>query len=219
MNKNKTLVLFGGTGGLGSQLKVKLDTDYNIISLGSKDVDVINYNDVKDFFLENKADIVVNLSGYNYNSFLHKYSDNNLTERQKLIDVNIIGNLNILSNCLSQMRKRNYGRIILASSVLSSRPAIGTSVYSGCKAFIDNLAKTCTLENLSKGITCNTLQLGYFDGGLVYEIPTAIREKIKESIPLKRWGTIEEIENTIRYLINTEYVSGCSMKVNGGLDF
>ena len=32
-------------------------------------------------------------------------------------------------------------------------------------------------------------------------------------------GTIEEIENTVRYLINTEYVSGCAMKVNGGLDF
>ena len=216
MNK---LVIFGGTGGLGSQLIKKFNSDYNITVLGSKDVDVTNFIEVKNFFLDNDIDIVVNLSGYNYNAFLHKYDSDSLIERQKLIDVNIIGNLNILSNCLSQMRKRNYGRIILASSVLSSRPAIGTSVYSGCKAFIDNLAKTCTLENLSKGITCNTLQLGYFDGGLVYEIPTAIREKIKESIPLKRWGTIEEIENTIRYLINTEYVSGCSMKVNGGLDF
>ena len=29
----------------------------------------------------------------------------------------------------------------------------------------------------------------------------------------------KEIQNTIKYLINTEYVSGCAMKVNGGLDF
>jgi NAD(P)-dependent dehydrogenase (short-subunit alcohol dehydrogenase family) len=117
------------------------------------------------------------------------------------------------------MRERNFGRIILISSILSSRPVAGTSVYSGCKAFIDNLVKTCSIENLSKGITCNSLQLGYMDGGLVYEIPTDIREKIKESIPLKRWGNIIELENSVRYLINTEYVSGCSLKINGGLDF
>ena len=215
----KNLVLFGGTGGLGSQLKVKLDVNYNIMSLGSKDVDITNYNEVKDFFLGNDVDIVVNLSGYNYNAFLHKYSNNNLAERQKLIDINIIGSLNILSNCLLQMRNKNYGRIILISSILSSKPVVGTSVYSASKAFIDNLAKTCTLENLSKGITCNTLQLGYMDGGLTYEIPEPFRTKIKETILLKRWGSINELENTVRYLINTEYISGCSIKLNGGLDF
>ena len=215
----KNLVVFGGTGGFGSQLTIKLKHDYNIISLGSKDVDVTNYNEVKDFFLENDVDIVVNLSGYNYNVLLHKYNDTNLIERSIQIDTNITGNMNILTSCLPQMRERRYGRIILTSSILSSKPVAGTSVYSGCKAFIDNLVKTCTVENLSKGITCNALQLGYMDGGLTYEVPEPFRTKVKENIPLKRWGTIEEIENTVRYLIDTEYVSGTSIKVNGGLDF
>jgi len=215
----KNLILFGGSGGIGTKLTPLLSKDYNVCSLSSKDVDVTNFLEVKDFFLGNVADIVVNLSGYNYNTFLHKYSEDNLTKRQKQINVTVNGSLNILTNCLPQMRKRNYGRIILTSSILSSKPVVGTSVYSGCKAFIDNLAKTCTIENLSKGITCNTLQLGYMDGGLTYEVPEPFRTKVKETIPLKRWGTIKEIENTIRYLINTEYVSGCSMKVNGGLDF
>ena len=215
----KNLIIFGGSGGLGKQLTPMLSKDYKTLSLNSKDVDVTNYNEVKDFFLGNDVDIVVNLSGYNYNTFLHKYNENNLIERQKQIDVNIFGSINILTNCLSQMREKKYGRIILTSSILSSKPVPGTSVYSGCKAFIDNLAKTCTAENLSRGITCNTLQLGYMDGGLTYEVPEPFRTKVKETIPLKRWGTIKEIENTIRYLIDTEYVSGCSMKVNGGLDF
>ena len=57
------------------------------------------------------------------------------------------------------------------------------------------------------------------DGGLTYKVPEPFRTKVKETIPLKRWGKISEIENAVRYLIDTEYVSGCSLKINGGLDF
>ncbi len=213
------LVIFGGSGGLGKPLSEKLKSDYDVVALSSKDVDVTKFNEVKDFFVNNDIDIVLNLSGYNYNMILYNYTGEEGVEVKKQIEINIEGNLNILANCLPKMRDNGYGRIILTSSVLSSKPVIGTGVYSGCKAFIDNLIKTCTLENIDRGITCNALQLGYFDGGLVYQIPIPIREQIKESIPLKRWGSIIELENSVRYLINTEYVSGCSLKINGGLHF
>ena len=215
--KFNRLVVFGGSGGLGEPLCEELKTVYDVTSLSSKDVDVTNFNSVKEFFTEKNYGIVLNLSGYNHNTILHKYDGNDI-EIKKQIQINIEGNLNILANCLPSMRENKYGRIILTSSILSSKPAFGTAVYSGCKAVIDNLAKTCTVENLSKGITCNTLQLGYMDGGLTYKVPEPFRTQVKNSIPLKRWGKISEIENAVRYLINTEYVSGCSLKINGGLD-
>ena len=150
---------------------------------------------------------------------LHKYQSHNSLDVKRQLEVNIEGNLNILANCLPTMREKKFGRIILISSVLASKPVAGTGVYSGCKAFIDNLVKTCSIENLQHGITCNSIQLGYFDGGMTYDIPEKIREDFKNNIPLKRWGKIIELENTIRYLINTEYVTGCSLKINGGIDF
>ena len=218
-NKMKTVVIFGGTGGLGKQLVQHFcGIEYQVIPLGSKSVDVTNFELVQKFFNDNDVDIVINMSGYNYNSPIHKYNESNIHEVTKQTDVVIKGTMNILSCCLPQMREKGYGRIILTSSILSSKPAFGTAVYSGCKAFIDNLIKTCTIENLSKGITCNSLQLGYMDGGLTYEVPEPFISKVKESIPLKRWGTVEEISNAVHYFINTEYTSGHSMKINGGLD-
>ena len=127
--------------------------------------------------------------------------------------------VNLLSACLPKMRERGFGRIIMVSSVLASKPVVGTGVYSATKAFIDNLTKTVALENVNKGITCNSIQLGYFDAGMAHRIPKNIQEKIKQKIPLKRFGTIKELYSTIQYLINTEYVTGTSLKINGGIEF
>jgi acetoacetyl-CoA reductase len=213
----KTIALFGGTGGLGSQLVPFLEKDYKVIALGSKDVDVTNLESVTNFFNTNDINIVINLSGYNYDSFLHKYSESNYNEVNKQLDINIKGTVNIVSACLTKMRENNYGRIILSSSILADHPVISTSIYAGCKGFIDSLTKTVSVENANKNININSLQLGYFDGGLTYKIPESFREKIKNNIPAKRWGTIEELYNTINYMINTGYFTGQNVNISGGI--
>ena len=213
----KTIALFGGTGGLGSQLAPLLKESYNVIAVGSKHVDVTNYNDVKTFFNNNEIDIVINLSGYNYDSFLHKYTEDSYSEIEKQLDINIKGTINVTSCALPRMRERQYGRLILISSVLADHPVISTSIYSGCKGFVDSFTKTVALENIGKNVTCNSLQLGYFDGGLTYKIPETFIETVKNNIPAKRWGSIEELYNTVNYLIKTSYITGQNINISGGI--
>jgi len=213
----KKVALFGATGGLGIELQKFLREKYDVICLSSKDVDVTQFKDVNDFFSANKPEIVVNLAGVNYDSFVHKIDENNIVHLHNIVNVNILGSVNITSCALKQMRAANYGRIILISSILSKKVVMGTAVYSASKAFIDNLVKTASAENCAKGITCNSLQLGYFDGGMCHRLPPAAQEAIKNMIPSRRWGKIEELASTIDYLINTEYVTGQNIDVSGGL--
>ena len=213
----KTIALFGAGGGLGSKLLPLLKNNYNVIGLRSIDVDVTDFAKVKSFFKANKADIVINLSGYNSDTFAHKISESNIETIDKQINVNINGTINIVSNCLSYMREQQFGRIILVSSILADHPVMSTSVYAGCKGFVDSFTKTVALENANKNITCNSLQLGYFDGGLTYKIPEDFRETIKNNIPAKRWGTIDELYNTIEYLIETGYMTGQNLNISGGI--
>jgi NAD(P)-dependent dehydrogenase (short-subunit alcohol dehydrogenase family) len=211
----RKIALFGGSGGLGIKLVPLLEVNYEVLKLSSKDIDVRDLDSLKLFFYENQIDIVINMSGYNFDNFIHKL--NGESEIQDMLDVNIKGNINILSSCLPGMRQRKYGRIILFSSVLAEKVVLGTSLYSGSKAFIDNLVKTSSAENIGKGITCNSLQLGYFDGGMCHRLPEKHIEPIKQSIGLKRWGSIEELYKTLDFLIKVEYVTGQNINISGGL--
>lgn len=215
------VVIFGGTGGLGSGVTNILSKfeGYQITSIGSKDVDITNFEDVKNFFSNKSYDVVINLSGFNFDIFAHKISSDNYNNIEKQIDTNIKGTINIISNCLPSMRENSFGRIITASSVLAEKPVISTSVYSGCKGFIDSFTRTVALENAIKNITCNSIQLGYFEAGLTWKIPKEFREILINEIPIKRLGTINELSNTIKYLIDTQYVTGTNIKINGGIDF
>lgn len=211
----KIIAIFGASGGLGSKLVPLLRNDFKVIELNSKTIDITQLENVKEFFKSNKVDIVLNLSGYNDDSFVHKLD--NEDRIKKMIDVNIIGNINIVSSALPHMREAGYGRIILISSVLTTKVVPGTALYTGAKAFIDSFVKTVSSENIRKGITSNSIQLGYFDGGMCHRLPQDFAVKIKNSIGLKRWGTIEELKNTIIYLIENEYVTGQNINISGGL--
>lgn len=213
-----TVAVFGGTGGLGSLLCPLLEESYEkVISLGSNDIDVTSYGEVKEFFDKNEVESVINLSGYNCDKFIHKLTADDMGEVRKQLNINIQGTINITNCALSQMRERNYGRLILVSSVLADHPVLSTGVYAGCKGFVDSFVKTVALENAGKNISCNSLQLGYFDGGLTFRIPEQFRDKIQKSIPAQRWGSIQELYNTVVYLIETPYITGQNINISGGI--
>jgi short-subunit dehydrogenase len=71
----KKVVIFGATGGLGNLISKKL-VDYDVISLGSSDVDITNHIQVNEFFKNNSADIVINFAGVNFDKFAHKLTPN-----------------------------------------------------------------------------------------------------------------------------------------------
>jgi 3-oxoacyl-[acyl-carrier protein] reductase len=212
----KKIAFFGGSGGLGTKVIEHL-TNYEVDSISSSQVDFTRDNDISNYFYKNRdIDIVVIFSNYNYNSFLHKYEDNDL-ELYKQIDTNIKGTTECISRALKDMRTKGYGRIILASSITVEKNVMGTSVYAASKAYYENLVKTISLENASKGITANCIQLGYMDGGLTYTLSNDFIEQTIDQIPSKRLGTPLEIANTIKFLIENEYVNGTSIKLTGGL--
>ena len=134
-----------------------------------------------------------------------------------MIDVNIRGNINIVSTCLPKMIEKKYGRIISISSVFSELNVPKNSIYCATKAFVDRFISVANKENIKYGVTCNSIQLGYWDGGMCHRVEEKYQEMAKEKIGLKRWGSIEELYNTVNYIVDNEYACGVNLRIDGGL--
>ena len=165
MIKKKNIALIGASSGIGVELQKTIDiSKYNIIKTSSKNLDITSKSQTDEFFQKNKVDILINLAGKKYDFTLNE--QDTYPYYKDMINVNIIGSLNLLSSCLNGMRERNYGRIIMISSVFSVLNIPKQGVYSATKTFLDKIVKTSSLENIKHGITSNTIQLGYCGWGM-----------------------------------------------------
>ncbi len=181
-------------------------------------VDVTKESEIEEW-INNVANCLDELSfiycvGLNYNCITHKAETDKWLE---VINTNLIGAQLSLKHILPLMRNKRYGRIILFSSVVPQIGVPGTSAYSSSKAGLWGLTKTVAIENASYGITINTVNLGYFDIGMIKDVPTDLLNKIINSIPIGRLGDPVNILKTVEYLIATDYITGSQINLNGGL--
>lgn len=211
----KRILLFGGSGGLGSQLTKELSSKYECVSLSSKTCDVTNESEVKRLIDDMDFDIVIYLSVKNIDGLIHKQSQENV---EKQLNVNLVGLLNVLRYSTPKFREKKYGRIIYVSSILAKKPIRGTGIYSACKVFCENIIKTYSLENTKYGITSNSIQLGYFDGGLTEKVPENVLTEVLKKIPAARLGRANELSSLIELLIENEYINGTTTSLTGGYE-
>jgi NAD(P)-dependent dehydrogenase (short-subunit alcohol dehydrogenase family) len=227
------IIITGASKGLGRFLFTRFKEDgvkvigtYNSTIEGlDDDIDAYYKVDVSDikavqkmiFSLKESLTeiILLNCAGISYNIFAHK---SNIELWGRVIDVNLKGSFNLIHELLPAMREQGYGRIINFSSVIAVLPTQGVSAYAASKAGLIGLTRSLAAENASKGITVNAINLGYVSIGMgVNEVPVPYQEKMKAQIPAGRFCEPEEVYNTVKYLIQTEYVNGTAIDINGAL--
>lgn len=182
-------------------------------------VDITDYTQVRNFFLIIKDRlqeiILINAAGANYSAFAHK---SNIDTWKKIVDVNLIGTFHMIHQVLQVMREQNYGRIINFSSVVAQMSIPGTSAYAASKSGLWGLSKAIAAESASKGITINTLNLGYFNIGMINDVTPEMKEALKSKIPVgHQFGNPDNIFEAINFIIKAPYLTGSSIDINGGI--
>ncbi|WP_373096934.1 SDR family NAD(P)-dependent oxidoreductase [Zhongshania sp.] len=117
----------------------------------------------------------------------------------------------------SLIKRQAPGAIVCVSSVDGSRSAPSHGSYGAAKAGLSNLVKTMTVEWGPQGIRANVVAPGAI---ITPRIPHAGENEklISGCIPLGRRGTVEEIAQSIVFLLSdmAQYISGQTLAVDGG---
>jgi NAD(P)-dependent dehydrogenase (short-subunit alcohol dehydrogenase family) len=223
------IIITGASRGVGKFLFDSYKKgDKNVIGIFNKTtpedqdnlykIDLLDLSQIEIFYNNvcNNLDeiVLINCAGITDAGFLHK---SNNEDWQEVIKVNLFGTYNIVRQLLPKMRENNFGRIINFSSVVAEKSTPGVSAYATSKSALWGFAKSLAIENASKNITVNNINLGYSELGMIDKVPADFLQKIIDQIPMGRLCKGEEIKNTVDFIINTPYLNGSNINLNGGL--
>jgi NAD(P)-dependent dehydrogenase (short-subunit alcohol dehydrogenase family) len=139
----------------------------------------------------------------------------------RVIEVNMNGVFATVRAAARHMRQQKSGRIILTTSVASTRvePAIGAA-YMTAKAGIANLMRCAALELAAYNITVNAIAPGYIvtnigDGHAHNPVE---QKAVARTIPMHRVGFPEDMQGLALFFASpaSAYVTGQEVIVDGG---
>ena len=161
-------------------------------------------------------DVLVNNAGITKDGLLMRMSEEDF---DRVMDINMKSVFNMTKAVLKPMLKQRKGSIINMSSVVGVKGNAGQANYSASKAAINGFTKSTALELGSRNIRCNSIAPGFIETEMTEALGEDQVNEWRNSIPLKRGGTTEDIANVTLFLASdmSDYVTGQVINVCGGM--
>tara|TARA_B100001142_G_scaffold325505_1_gene379226 strand:- start:7949 stop:8638 length:690 start_codon:yes stop_codon:yes gene_type:complete len=226
-----TTLITGTSRGMGKKLlEHYLSKNHQVISISRSPIDINHTNllhiqqdinctstkkNIEEIISDKQINNCILNAGSFKNKFFHKMDYNDWTN---VFNINLISTYNILNPVINNMRNHNEGNVIFMSSVVGKIGAMGSSNYSSSKSAMYGLTKSLALENVKKNILINSISPGYINIGMGTEFDKKMKDKIKNTIPLGKFGEIQDIINVTDFLIEkNNYMTGNNIDINGGI--
>ena len=235
MNKN-VIFISGASRGIGNSLaKYFAEKNYIVIGTSRSDfefdikseslipikLDITCREDIKKCYEDLKdknmlPNILINNAGITSDQIFLRMKDD---EWDNVISTNLTGVFNLTKVFIKNMIKNRYGRIINISSISGLMGNPGQVNYSSSKSALNGFTKSLAKEVGSRNITVNNVAPGFIDTDMTAFIDEEAKENIVETIPLKRFGTVNDVSELVYFLSsnNASYITGQTISVDGGL--
>ena len=226
----RVAIVTGGASGLGKGIARRLSREGAKVAVFDRDtvamemmaaelgeqgievdctrVDVADEDSVRSGFAAisrnyGRLDIMVNCAG-TIGPHGKNAADTDTEEFDNTIAVNLRGSFLMTKYALKEMEEHSYGRILLLASMAGKDGNAGMCAYSTSKAGVIGLVKTVGKEYAEKGITINGLAPGVVRTPMIENTSAAQVDYMIERIPMKRFGTVEEVASIACWIVSDE---------------
>jgi NAD(P)-dependent dehydrogenase (short-subunit alcohol dehydrogenase family) len=240
----KTAVITGASRGLGEAMAIALSASGARIALVARDVkrleavrdriqstggyaelfagDVTKEDEVTTIAREVKdhfghPQILINNAGTNIRKSLVDFT---LEEFRSVLDSSLISTFLMCRAFVPGMMGSGYGRILNMTSIMSHVSLPGRTAYSSAKTALLGLTRALSQELAGEDITVNGISPGPFGTEMnlpVMQNPEA-NAQFLASLPVGRWGKVEEIGALACYLCSdmAGFITGTDILIDGG---
>tara|TARA_B100000795_G_C22798341_1_gene440534 strand:- start:2107 stop:2787 length:681 start_codon:yes stop_codon:yes gene_type:complete len=208
----KNILLTGDSQGLGLSTRKKLElSGYNVIGLSRKSDDIkfdlSNSHDIKELYL-NKIKPLGPIHGF-INNAAFAYDDIitnlNLDKLDYMFKVNVYSPMLLTKYIIRDMLlNRVKGSIVHVSSISVHSGYKGLSMYAASKGALEAFSKNTSREWGRIGIRSNIVCPGFMDTNMSSSLSGSQREKIFKRNSMQSELSIDEVSNTIKYLIGDD---------------
>ena len=162
------------------------------------------------------VDVLINNAGITKDNLLMRMSEEDF---DAVIDINLKSVFNMTKAVQKTMLKNRSGSIINMSSVVGVKGNAGQANYAASKAGMIGFTKSIALELGSRNIRCNAIAPGFIETEMTAKLNEDVVKGWRESIPLKRGGSPEDVANVCVFLASdmSAYVTGQVINVDGGM--
>ena len=161
-------------------------------------------------------DILVNNAGFVRDRLLLRMS---LEDWNAVWETDFGGAAWLATHILPGMTERKWGRIVNLGSIVGIAGNAGQANYASAKGALMGLTADLATSVAEQGVTVNCVAPGYIDTDATAAIEPQYREAWLDQIPMRRWGTVEEVAAVVEFLAGpgAAYITGQTIVVDGGL--
>jgi 3-oxoacyl-[acyl-carrier protein] reductase len=240
---NKVTIVTGSTRGIGEAIAVAAaengsdvaligrnedllgKTKERVETLGRKAVsyrvDVSRQSEVDDATKKilqdfSRIDFLVNNAGITKDNLLLTMKPE---EWDQVLQTNLYGTFYFSKAVLRSMMKQRYGKIVNISSIAGITGNPGQTNYSASKAGMIGFTKSLAKEMGKRNICVNAIAPGMIETEMTHSLPEELKKQYLESIPLGRFGKVEEVAALVVFLLSSasDYITGQVFAIDGGL--
>jgi 2-hydroxycyclohexanecarboxyl-CoA dehydrogenase len=186
-------------------------------------VDITDYAAVEAAVADFEASIgpvhgLVNNAGWDLAA---DFLDTGPEQWRKLVEINLLGPINVTKIVLARMSERGAGRIVSIASDAGRVGSSGESVYAACKGGVVAFGKSIAREVARQGITVNCVSPGPSDTPLFanFDPSGKLAKALERAIPMRRLGQPEDYPGIVALLLSDDaaFITGQTISVSGGL--